>query len=319
MMNTYLILDASNLVYRTFFANNKPTGGEFDVEMCYLATFHSLAKYHRKYQANDVVIVFDVPNSWRKLYTKDKEYCKTHKIYKGQRRQNLTESEKVKLAELDNHLEELSTLFVEKSGLIVLRRKYLEADDLIAGFVQKYKDDKNIIVSADKDFIQLLGNGNVTLIDPLTDTPRDLTKWEQDSNYFMFEKCFRGDAGDNIQSSYPRLRADKIKKAYTDEFLRTNLMNHEFVVEAIDPEGKLQQKNYITKDLFEENQLLMDLTKQPEPIRELMNETIDNAMATRGKYNLVDFVKFCRKHHLQTIIDNISKFSSLLSGRGRGV
>lgn len=318
-MNTYLILDASNLVYRTFFANNRPTGGEFDVEMCYLATFNSLAKYHRKYQANDVVIVFDMPNSWRKLYTKDTEHCKTHKIYKGQRRQNLTESEKLKLAELDRHLDELATLFVERSGLIVLRRKYLEADDLIAGFVQKFKDHKNIIVSADKDFIQLLRNGNVTLIDPLTDTPRDLKDWNHDAEYFMFEKCFRGDAGDNIQSSYPRLRSDKIQKAYTDEFLRTNLMNHKFIVEMIDKDGKLKEKKYVTKELYEENQLLMDLTKQPEYIRELMDETIEAALVNRGKYNLVDFVKFCRKHHLQVIIDNVSKFSALLTGRGRGI
>src|SRR6185312_11010485 len=273
-MNTYLLLDLSNLVYRHFFANNKPTGSEFDIEMCYLATLNTLAKYHREYNANDVVAVFDMPNSWRKLYTKDKDVCKTHKIYKANRRQNLTESEKRKLAELDNHLDELANLFIEKTGLIVLRRKYLEADDLIAGFVQKFKNDKNIIISSDKDFIQLLDNGNVTLIDPLSGKARDLSEWDHDAKYFMFEKCFRGDSGDNVQSSYPRLRSEKIKRAYTDNFIRANLMNHQFVVETIDTNGVLKQKEYITKELFEENQLLMDLTKQPEYIRELMDKTI---------------------------------------------
>lgn len=318
-MNTYLIMDASNLVYRTFFANLKGQGSDqsLDVGISYLSSLQTLAKYHRQFNANDIVIAFDMPNSWRKAYTKDKDYCVTRKIYKGHRRQNLTESEKRRLADLDTHLQELSDMFKTQTGLITLKRKHLEADDLIAGFVQKYKDDKHVIVSSDKDFLQLLSNGNVTLIDPATDKARDLSEWDYDAKYFMFEKCFRGDIGDNVQSSYPRLTSKKIKEAYVDEFKRANILNHAFVVEKIGEDSQLQTVNYATKDLFEENQLLMDLTQQPEYIRELIDTTIDDAVANRGKYNHFNFIKFCGKHELVTILNNVERFASLLSGKGK--
>jgi len=140
--------------------------------------------------------------------------------------------------------------------------------------------------------------------------------WDSDANYFMFEKCIRGDAGDNVQSSYPRLRSNKIKEAYTDEFKRANIMNHKFVVESINADGTLVSKEYTTGELFEENQLLMDLTKQPEYIREMMDQAIDHAVNNRGKYNHFDFIRWCGKHQLVNILNNISNYTSLMSGKG---
>lgn len=318
MMNTYLILDASNLIYRSFFANIDEDD-EMTVGLCYHIALTSLSKYHRKFNATDVVVAFDMPNSWRKLYTKDKDNCITRKLYKGTRRQGLTESQKNKLFTLDKNLEELADLLKSNTGIIVLKRAHLEADDLIAGFTQQYKHDKHVIISSDKDFIQLLDNGNVSLIDPNTDKPRDLADWDYDANYFMFEKCFRGDPGDNVQSSYPRLQAKKIKTAYINEFDRTNIMNHEFTVIEKLVDDEVKTHTYKTKELFEENKLLMDLTAQPEGIRELITDAISDAVENRAKFNYVSFLKFCGKHNLQNILTNIDKFTALLSGKGKKV
>lgn len=301
---------------RTFFANMREEA-EITVGLSYQMSFQTLAKYAKKYQANDIVIAFDSPNSWRKLYTQDVGHCKTHKVYKGHRRQGLTPQELQKLKNIDEHLIELADIFKNYSGIITLKADHLEADDLIAGFVQRHKDDKHIIVSADKDFIQLLSNPNVSLIDPMKDKPRDLLEWDCDAKYFMFEKCFRGDAGDNVMSSYPRIRGKAIKEAYSEPVKLTNAMNHEFVVESIDKDGQLKSYNYRTADIFEENQLLMDLTMQPEGIREMIFETIDNAIVNRGKYDHFFFVKFCGKHQLVNILNNLHNFSALLSGKGR--
>lgn len=305
----------SNLVHRTFFAEAEEDL-ETTVSMCYLRAFNSLSKYYRQYSANDIVCVFDSPSSWRKIYTKDKENCITRKLYKGNRRQNLTESKKHKLFELDNHLDKLHALFKEHSGMIVLRKKYLEADDLIAGFVQKYKDDKNIILSSDKDFIQLLDNGNVSLIDPASDKARTLAEWDYDAKYFLFEKCIRGDLGDNVQSSYPNVRSTKIKLAYTDNFLKANLMNHEFTVELLEGEAVKPHK-YTTQKLFDENEMLMDLAKQPEGIRQLIDEALIDAENNRGKFDYVSFIKFCGKYNLNVILSDFSRYTGLLSGKGR--
>lgn len=316
-MKTHLLLDTSNLVYRVMLSD--PDDTETDVGIAFHKALLSLNKFYKKFNAHDVVVVFDSPRSWRKLWTSEKNDEKvTHKVYKGHRRQNLTQSKLAKLQAIDSQLNELYEMFKNQTGLIVLKEPHLEADDLVAGYVNKFYTDKMIVVSADKDFIQLLSNGNVTLMDPLTDKPRDLSEWEHDAAYFMFEKCLRGDAGDNVQSSFPRIQSKKIKLAYTDEFTRTNIMNHTFTVESLDAEGKLKEHNYTTSKLFEENKLLMDLNCQPDYIKELMDESIVKSIETRGTFNYFSFLKFLGKHKLQAVIKDVDKFVPLLSGKGKG-
>ena len=316
-MKTHLLLDVSNLVYRV--ALSQPDDTDTDVGVAINKALLSLNKFYKKYNAHDVIVVFDSPKSWRKSWTSEKNEDRvTHKVYKAHRRKNLTQSKLAKLQAIDSQLNDLYEMFKVQTGLVVLKEPHLEADDLIAGYVAKFEHDKHIVVSADKDFIQLLSNGNVTLMDPLTEKPRDLAEWEHDAAYFMFEKCLRGDIGDNVQSAYPNLRSKKIKEAYTDEFTRTNIMNHTFVVESLDDEGKLQEHKYTTKDLFEENKLLMDLFYQPDYIKELMDESITKSIQDRGTFNYFSFLKFLGKHDLQAILKDVDKFVPLLSGKGRG-
>lgn len=333
-MQTYLIIDANNILYRSFFAGlsqKRPNhlsgiGGfidsieemqpaNIDSSMAMHKALNYLNKYYKKYNCNDVVMVFDPLVSWRKVYTKNKQVAKTHKVYKAHRRENLTPSEKERLKIFDEHLNEFYALIKEKTGVITLRKHYIECDDFIARFTQNYKDDKHIIISSDKDFIQLLGNGNVTLINPDTDEPRDLAEWDYDSNFFMFEKCIRGDRGDNVLSSYPRIRQPKIVEAYKNDFVKTNIMNHEFTVDNME-NGEVKQYTYKTADLFEENQLLMDLTKQPDYIKELIDDGITEALSTRGKYNHAAFLQFCTRNQMDNIIKDVTNYAALLSGRG---
>lgn len=314
-MKTYLILDASNILYRTFFAHIEQSE-DINIGMCHHSALMTMSKYYRKYKADEVVIAFD-NYSWRKAYTKNLKNCLTYKRYKSNRRQNLTQKQEETFARFDAHVEEFMQIMKAKTGLIVLERKFLEADDLIAGFTQQFPDDKHIIISSDKDFIQLLSNPNVSVIDPKTDKARDLSEWNFDAGFFIFEKCFRGDTGDAVISSYPRLRRDKIEKAWEDELLKVNLMNHTYTIDVINPDtGTLEQRTYKTGELFEENKMLMDLTAQPEYVRELIVEAIDNAFKNRGKFSYFDFVKFCGKYNLQNIIKGLDNLTPLLSGKG---
>lgn len=300
-------------------ALSSPDDEDLETDLIFHKIFNSLNKFYKKYNAHDVIVVFD-SKSWRKIYTSDENEDKvTHKKYKGHRRANLTESKKIKLGIIDSQLNEFYEVLKSQTGLIVLKEKYLEADDLIGGWVQRFHDHKNIIISSDKDFIQLLVNGNVTLIDPLTDKPRDLLEWEDDAAYFMFEKCFRGDVGDNVINAFPRLRSNKIKEAYTDEFKRTNIMNNSFIIESLDDSGTLIKHTYRTGDLYDENKLLMDLTCQPDYIKELIDQSITNAIENRSSFNYFNFLKFLGKHELQAIIKDVDKFVPLLMGTGSGV
>ena len=44
----------------------------------------------------------------------------------------------------------------EKTNCTVLRHEKLEADDLIAGWIQAHPNDNHVIVSTDGDFAQLI-------------------------------------------------------------------------------------------------------------------------------------------------------------------
>jgi hypothetical protein len=311
-MKTYLILDASNLIHRVFRAHIKDKEDILS-GMCIHSVINTLNKYYNKHKPDDIVVAFDsTVRSWRKKYT-DSPDCKSYKKYKGNRRQNLSESDLKKYEQLDKLILDIKDMLINQSSLIILEADELEADDLIAGFVQVNDSNKCIIISGDEDFIQLLQHPNTELISPMQDKHQSLEEWEHDAGLFMFEKCIRGDAGDNVMSSYPRLRKDKIVAAYKNEFNKQNIMNNKFNVDFYSEDGTLQTKEFITEEIFKENQLLMDLSKQPNVIKKRMYTTILSAMDNRGKFSIFSFLKFCGRYDLKNIASNVSNYSKMFS------
>lgn len=316
-MKKYLIIDASNILYRTFFAHIKEAL-DVNIGMCHHITLSTVNKYYTNTKADEVIMVFD-DYSWRKAYTADLSNCVTYKKYKGTRRKDMSPSDKAKMEQFDSHIEEFINLFRERTRVVVLHKKYLEADDLIAGFIQAHPEDQHILVSADKDFMQLLVRNNLKLIDPMTDKERNLSEYNDDPDFFMYEKCLRGDAGDNVMSSYPRLRSNKIVESYRDPLLRTNIMQNKFKVLVNDPKGGVPlEMEYTTQEVFDENILLMDLSAQPDFIRRLIDKAIEEGLTNRGKFNYLEFLRFCGKYELHNIRDKIDLFVPMLSCKRKG-
>lgn len=313
---TTLLFDANNILYRTFFGHIDEDE-EVIIGMCHHAALWSFNKFYRAYPADEIVVAFD-SYSWRKEYTNNGD-CITYKKYKGHRRKDLTPKQQKKLDAFDLHVKEFANMLKTQTSLIVLEANLLEADDLIAGYVQKFKDNKHILISSDKDYMQLLVKHNLTLIDPDSGKPRSLSEWNNDPELFLFEKCFRGDASDNIMSAYPRLRKTKLVQAYTDEFLKENLMQNEFTIlvnsdEEAD-EAPIKELKFKTEDVFYENQYLVDLEKQPKGIRKRIDKTIEDALNNRSTFNYVSFVKFCTKYDLKNILDRLDNFVPMLAGK----
>lgn len=315
-MKTYLVVDANNLLYRSFYGTLSDDVMT-TVSACHYSALTSMQYMFKKYKASDIILAFD-DSSWRKIYTNNENPDKiTHKLYKGGRRKNKTESELAQLAIFDSHVREFYSMMKENTAMCCVRSKYLEADDIIAVFVQERPDDKHIIISRDNDYLQLLRQPNVFIIDPNTQKEKDLSKWDYDADYFIFEKCIRGEGsdGDNVQSAYPKLRSTKIKAALKDNYLLNEIMEHEFEVEFFDTDGTLVKKKYVTKELFKENQLLMDLRMQPEGIRKRTSNAIADAMENRGKYYRHSFLKYCGKYGLDELAKDIDKFVPILTGK----
>lgn len=307
-----LIIDGNNLCYINFFAN-KEAGEEDFLGLTFTYTLATIKKICVKFTPKRIIIAFDSNHSWRKEYTKRKEICITHKVYKAHRRAKLEPKIKKRIEVLETEINELASILKKHSSFVVLQRKLLEGDDLIAGYVQQNKDEKNVIISSDKDFMQLLSH-NTTLYNPVSEQFRTLEEYDNDASYFLFEKCIRGDIGDNVISSYPRLRKTKIQKAFIDDFEKTNIMNNVFEVEDLSS-GTLVKYKYKTGELFQENKFLMSLYDQPEEIRELIDKTIDGAFEDRSRFGLFEFLKFCGKYNMVNTIKFIEQYKPLLNQR----
>jgi 5'-3' exonuclease len=296
----------SNLLYRTFFAHPQET----DMTIAGLASHSALVtlnKYFREHKPDKMVAAFD-RSSWRKEYTASEE-CVSKKPYKGNRRQTMTPQQKLKYEQFCAHLNEFEQLLTENTTMITLAQARLEADDVIAGFVQVATlkpENEIIIVSGDQDFMQLLRYDNVKLLDPATGKYRTLEEeYDNDADFFMFNKCIRGDKGDNVSTALPRIRSTRIKKAYTDKFEHANLMNETWK----GPDGT----SYVVKQLFKENQLLMDLTMQPDDIQKLIVKTVVDAMKENKKFSYFHFMRFLGKYELKKVAEQADNFVQMLS------
>lgn len=302
----YLCFDISNLLYRTFFAQTN----EDDTTLAGMATHMALTtlnKYYKQFKPNKVVMAFD-RSSWRKEYTANNPCLKP---YKGNRRQDMTPAQKLKYERFLNHLAEFEQLIIEHTTILTLVGDKLEADDLLAGFVQMHPDDDITVISTDSDLAQLLKHENVTLISPATDKPQDyLKKFDDDPEYYLFQKCVRGDTTDNIQSAYPRVRATRIKEVYDDALYGDGFKFINFMKETWTDQNK---ETHTVEEMFKHNERLINLEKQPPDIRDIMYSVIKAEIDAKKQFSYFHILKFIGKYQLVKIKENIENFIPLLS------
>ncbi len=309
-----MIVDTANLLFRVAAAHGKYNDGGTAEDRAGLAmhmALNTLNKYYKKYQPDQLALTFEGGKNWRKEYTKSAD-CISKKVYKANR---VKDASMVPFFELINAFEKLAR---EHTSLVCLSNELLEGDDLFAGYVQRFSDagDEVIGISGDKDFVQLLKHANFTLIDPDKGKQRSVEDvcGVNDPIFFMFEKAFRGDKNDNVFPAYPRVQKKRLLKAFSDEYERTQLMNETWKFN--DPETG-EETTYRVGDLFEENNILMNLEYQPERIKKVINETLDHELVHHGKFSFFHFQKFCGKYGLKQISENSTNYVSMFSVTGQ--
>jgi 5'-3' exonuclease len=301
----YIVFDISNLLYRTFHVKKNEDDGTIAGLATHMA-LTTLNKYFKQFKPDRVVMAFD-RSSWRKEYTASDE-CVSKKPYKGNRRKDMSPAQQAKYQRFLNHLSEFETLISKHTTIVTLHEDKLEADDLIAGFVQIYSSDEDeiIIISSDSDMLQLKRYPGVKVISPATDKEATLEEYDADPELFLFIKCMRGDDTDHVQSARPRVSAVRLKKAYNDPFERVQLMKETWS----DHRGE-----FLVEDLYKENQLLIDLAKQPSEIRAKILTAVEEAMNKEREFSMFFIMKFIGKYELNKIKDNIDHYLPMLSKR----
>lgn len=217
-----------------------------------------------KFNVDGIVIAKDSKKVWRKdIYPE----------YKG----TSTSDEDFYYDETLFAANMIYTFFKEYTGAYCLEVPKTEADDIIAVWCQNTTEE-TVILSSDRDYVQLI-NDKTRLYSPTQKVFRET----EDSGYELFLKCIRGDKNDNIKSAYPRLREAKIKKAWEDDLSMLNLL-----------ETVLNEKKVGVA--FELNQKLIDLTMQPDYIRNNILFEIKNYKS--NKYSQIKVLKYMKENRL---------------------
>ena len=300
-----LAFDGTNLFYRTFFVHLNEDA-EIVNGLVYHSTIMSMFAEWRKYKPHHTIIAFDRPN-WRKAYTKS-DKCVSQRVYKGTRKAKMAPAVEEKYAQFIQFVAEVEQMFREYTTVKCMSCELLEADDILGGLAHRAnaEGDTIRIVSTDKDMIQLLGLNKtkkvVELVNPIDKKMRE----HEDPEFYLFEKCIRGDhVTDNIQSAYPKVRMTKIKEAYTNEFARANLMAETWKNE--------DGREFVVGDLFKENILLTDLTAQPNYIKEMIDLTIDIEMEKKIKFSNFQLTKFLGKHQMKKLAAELENYLPMLA------
>ena len=312
-----MVCDVPNLFFRCIAAskNSKITLTPEEQVMWGLhSCLISLRKHYNQIKPNQLAVVFEGSRNWRKTYTYSEE-CYSKRGYKANRVKDPS------MQILFDVMDKFKDLVKNYTSLVVLHNEELEGDDCVTAYVNRFKNqDQVFIVSSDKDFSQLI-EPNVILINPETSQPRTLVEvcGVDSAEYFIFEKCFRGDSGDNVISALPRVRATALQKSWgvggePDLILLNSLLEKTWDLPS--SEEGVDSRSMHVGTLFEENNLLMNLNAQPEHIKLKMNDTVEQALANKTRYDHFKIMKFLAEMELFKIADDIDNFIPMLSNTG---
>jgi len=322
----YLIVDTANTFFRARHAAHRQSDTWDRLGFAIHVTLSSVAKAFRDQRADHVIFCLE-GRSWRK------DYYEPYKKNRAVARASLTETEQEEDRLFWEAFDELKTFVAEKSNCTVLQHSQLEADDLVAGWIQAHPGDEHIIVSSDTDFYQLLAH-NVKQYNGITDELHTTSgifdkkgapvkdkktkeaKTIPDPKWILFEKCMRGDPTDNIFSAYPGVRTKGsskkvgLEEAFADRESKGFNWNNMMLQRWVDHNGI----EHRVLDDYERNRVLVDLTAQPDNIKQLIADTIATNSVVKSIAQIgTKFLKFCGKYDLKRISDNAQSHVDFLS------
>jgi len=324
---TYILVDTAN----TFFRARHVINGDADIKlgMAFHITLNSIKKAWQDFEGTHVVFFLE-GRSWRK------DFYKPYKAQRTAARAAHTEREAEEERIFWEAFDTFKDFVTEKTNCTVLQHPRLEADDLIAGWIQSHPDANHVIISTDTDFVQLIASNvkqynGVTEITithegyfdkkglPVIDKKTQEAKVAPDPQWLLFEKCMRGDTSDNVFSAYPGVREKGTKnkvglrEAYSDRDSKGYSWNNLMLQRWSDHNG---QEHRVLDD-YERNRHLIDLTAQPEDIRQIMFETITTATQANKNVTQVGLrlMKFCGLYDLKKISDQAQAYAEPLNAR----
>ncbi len=261
-MKRVLVIDALNMFLRAFIVDpslsnhGQPIGG-------IKGSMKILQKLVRITKPNEIVICWDGPNGSQKRKSLDSNYKEGRKPLRLNRAvHNLTENE-----ELQNKLwQQMRTIdYFNQMPIIQLMLERVEADDIISYVCnsQHYDGWQKVIVSNDKDFLQLCDEETV-VYRPTTDKIETkktvIESMGVHPTNMALARAMDGDASDNLPG-VPRVGMKTIatKLPFMGEDRTITIDELVEYCENIDSKLKVYKNIQESKSLIEHNYKMMQL------------------------------------------------------------
>lgn len=283
-----ILVDYNQVILASLFASiGNHTDVAADENIIRHMFLNSIRANRKKFteEYGEIVICADGKNTWRR---------EAYPFYKANRKKSRDESgmDWGALFEIMNTVrDELKEYFPYK----VVHIEHCEADDIIGAVCNKYGSELNIgaekflVLSADKDYIQLQKYANVDQYDPIR------KRWIRHDNpdEYLKEHILKGDTGDgvpNILSPDNCLAIGERQKAMTKKRL------------ALYSEGT-QNMDEETLRRYHRNKMMIDLSEIPENYVNLIMEEYDKEKEVGREHLFNFFVKKKLKHLITDIQD----------------
>jgi hypothetical protein len=262
------------------------TNAEIEEDLLRHMILNSIRSYNVKFknEFGEMIIACDAGNNWRR---------QIFPYYKANRRKSREKSEinwTAVFETMNKVRDELKEFFPYR----VIRVDGAEADDVIGTLAQTYgnTNEKILILSGDKDFVQLQSYMNVQQFDPVQ------KKWRKtnDVDKFIKEHIIRGDIGDGVPNF---LSAD-------DTFV-VGARQKPISQKKLDSWLTMDPKDFCDEKMLRgylRNQQLVDLNFIPENIR---SEVIVQYEQESGKGRDKLFNYFIDRR-LKLLLESINEF-----------
>tara|TARA_Y100000385_G_scaffold93761_1_gene96863 strand:- start:3780 stop:4640 length:861 start_codon:yes stop_codon:yes gene_type:complete len=263
-----------------------------DEKMIRHMILNSIRMYNKKYRAEygQMVICADGMNTWRKSFFP--EYKAHRKKKRAETDSTMDWNEVFRILNLVR--EELKDNFPYK----VVHMEGAEADDIIGALVQNTQEFGNhepvMIISSDKDFIQLHKYSNVKQFSPI----QKKAVSDKNPRTYCFEHICRGDKGDGIPNI---LSPDN---SFVDE-IRQSPMTQKKIAYWLENSDKLQE--VMTTEEFrnyQRNKKLIDLEEIPFDLSQtIINNFVEQKPAMRMKV-----LNYLIKNRLKNLVECAEEF-----------
>lgn len=242
-----MLIDGHNLLFRMFYGIPGPIYNTNNQDIRAVVGFvGGVTKAIKEFSADELIIVFDSESSTSDRVEIDEDY-KSNRVDYSQ------------VAEEENPFTQLPMIYqvLDTMGIDYLEATTCEADDYIASLSKYYHDKEVIIMSTDRDFLQLVSN-RIMVYSPRGkmsiefDADKVFEKFSVEPKQIIDYKILVGDKSDNIEGvkSIGPKTAVKILAEGSLDFILTGKSNLA---------DKLYKKLEDARGVIEKNRLLITM------------------------------------------------------------